>query len=56
MNWKLACEIVGFIVGVSTFTALILTPMFYLGNKIDGMRRDLAEIKGRLSLLEERNK
>lgn len=56
MNWMLAFEIVGFIGGISTFIALMLAPMFYLGSKIDNIHKDLAEINGRLCVLEERSK
>ncbi len=56
MNWMLAFEIIGFIGGISTFIALMLAPMFYLGSKIDNIHKDLAAINGRLCKLEERSK
>ena len=56
MDWKLAFEIVGFIGGICTFIALMLAPTFYLGAKIDNIHKDLSDINGRLSTLEERSK
>lgn len=52
MNWVVAFEIVGFIGGITTFIALMLAPMFYLGSKIDNIHKDLSDINGRLSTLE----
>lgn len=56
MDWKLTLEIVGCIGAIATFIALMLAPMFYLGAKIDNIHKDLSEINGRLSVLEERSK
>lgn len=60
MNLLLAFEIVGFIGGISTFIALMLAPMFYLGSKIDriheDMQKEIKDFHGRLCAIEERNK
>ncbi len=56
MNWITALEIVGFIGGIATFIGLMLAPTFYLGSKIDTIHKDLSDINGRLSTLEERSK
>jgi hypothetical protein len=56
MDWKITLEIVGCLGGIATFIGLILAPMFYLGAKIDNIHNDLTDVKGRLSILEERSK
>lgn len=43
MEWQLVIEICGVIGGVATFLALLLGPMFYLGSKIDSIRKDLQD-------------
>jgi hypothetical protein len=67
MNWKTTLEIIGAIGGITTVLALFLGPMFYLGGKIDGMRKDLEGLRqemhqehkdfhGPLCAIEERNR
>jgi hypothetical protein len=53
-------EVAGIIGGICTFIALMLGPMFYLGNKIENFRKEFHEevkdFHGRLCILEERSK
>lgn len=58
MEWKIAFEIVGFLGGITAAIGLLLAPMFYLGTKIDALRKDMhnenQNFHGRLCALEER--
>ena len=59
-GWLIALEVVGVIGGIATILALSLGPMLYLGNKIDNIRKDIAEeskdFHGRLCAIETQNK
>ena len=67
MSWRIVLEAVGILGGICTFLALMLGPMFYLGNKIenlrsdfksdmDEMRKENKDFHGRLCAIEERNR
>ena len=60
MDWKLALEIVGLVGGIATVLAFFLTPMFWIGSKIDALRmevnKEMKDFHGRLCAIEERNK
>jgi uncharacterized protein YdgA (DUF945 family) len=43
MPWGLILEIVGVIGGIATLLALMLGPMFYLGTKIENLRKSMDE-------------
>ena len=43
MHWSLILEIVGVIGGIATLIALMLGPMFYLGSKMDNLRKDIKQ-------------
>ena len=53
-------EIAGIIGGICTFVALLLSPMFYLGSKIESFRKEfhqeVRDFHGRLCIMEERNR
>ena len=65
MIWLIVLEIVGVIGGIAAAMGLVLAPMFYLGNKIDAVSKDLQDCRkemhqenkdfhSRLLILEER--
>lgn len=40
MDWKITIELLGIVGGITTFITLFLGPMFYLGSKIDNLRKE----------------